>query len=51
MESEIEVLDPIRRTGERFSACFEDNGVSYNVVEAARVAESQSYARLFLRLG
>ena len=42
IETEIEVLDPIRRTRERFSTCFEDNGVSYNVVEAARVAENQS---------
>ena len=40
MESEMEVLDPVRRTGERLVAFLEDNGVSYNVVEAARVAES-----------
>ena len=40
IESEIEVPDPVRRTRERFSAFFKDNGVSYNVVEAARVAES-----------
>ena len=51
IEAEIEVLDPVRRTGERFSAFFEDNGVSYNVVEAARVAENQSRTKLVLRLG
>ena len=51
IESEIKVLDPIRRTGKRFSTYFEDNGVSYNVVEATRVTENQSHTGLVLRLG
>ena len=51
VETEMEVLDLVRRTGERFSAFFEDDGVGHNVVEAARVAENQSCAGLVLRLG
>ena len=40
IESEIKVLDPIRRIRERFSAFFEDNGVGYNVIKAVGGTES-----------
>ena len=40
VETEMEVLDPVRRTGKRFSAFFEDNGVGHNVIKAARGTES-----------